>query len=91
MSLIGAPPLPLPRPAGPDWATAGWTGPRRGALPSESPQLPVDKPLAALSAYFHVCPPKQLASFRQINPVRWSVTVLLPWSVKRGLGHGTPA
>ena len=34
--------------------------------------------------------PSQLASSSQVSPVRLSVTVPLPLSVKRGLGQGTP-
>jgi hypothetical protein len=41
-------------------------------------------------AVFQVNVPQIFAFFVHIKPVRLSVTVLLPLSVKRGLGHATP-
>jgi hypothetical protein len=66
-------------------------------LPSGRPQSVVvlagssAKLFAALRAFPHVCPPKQVAFLSQINPVRLSLTVPLLLSVKRRVAKGTPA
>jgi hypothetical protein len=60
-------------------------------LPSVRPQTPLARPLASAKACAHVWAPKQLKSRSHINPVKLSVTVPSPLTVKRGLGSGVPA
>ena len=57
---------------------------------SVSPQEPFANPLQSDKASFQFLDPKQSAFFNQINPVRLSLTVPSPLSVKRGLGNETP-
>src|SRR5512133_2676799 len=60
------------------------------AEPSVRPQAPLARVLAEVSAVVQAVAPKQLAFFSQIRPVRLSLTVPSPLSLKRGTGQTTP-
>src|SRR5512133_3560792 len=60
------------------------------AEPSVRPQAPLARVLAEESAVVQVLVSKQLAFFSQSSPVRLSLIVPSPLSLKRGTGQTTP-
>jgi hypothetical protein len=69
---------------------------REPSIRSQSPPPgsfadPSNSSFALDSASSQDCCPKQSASFSQVRPVRWSVTVPSALSVNRGFGQVTPS